>query len=365
MLLAFVPLFFAVASLTRATIVDAREQAARVVGRAIAAHVADVRTHGRDRRAPPSARGPRGTRRRRRRLRLRAGWGARRVRWVPSRRRCVARAKGDAGRRFGRGRTRHHGSFPRGGLARGRRERGDPGERRRGDGPRTAPRSVRRALHDRLRPCPARLRLFRADAPHRPACRAPGRGGQSRRERRADASRSAERSPGAGRARRKRPGHGGEAHRGGGDAHPQGGGAQGDDPTPHRHASSARAERTDGQCGPARGGPGARDRKPHRGLDGYGGSPPRRRDRQGAGEGFPAAHATRDRSHSPRRARLARLRAAGGPLGRRRRDPRAGGPRAVDPGRRVAGHAAEAVPFAAGRRGRRRRRCGCRCRHRG
>ncbi len=43
MLLAFVPLFFAVASLTRATILDAREQAARVVGRAIAAHVKDVR----------------------------------------------------------------------------------------------------------------------------------------------------------------------------------------------------------------------------------------------------------------------------------------------------------------------------------
>ncbi len=43
MLLAFVPLFFAVASLTRATILDAREQAARVVGRAIAVHVADVR----------------------------------------------------------------------------------------------------------------------------------------------------------------------------------------------------------------------------------------------------------------------------------------------------------------------------------
>ncbi len=43
MLLAFVPLFFAVASLTRATIVGTREQAARAVGRAIAAHVADVR----------------------------------------------------------------------------------------------------------------------------------------------------------------------------------------------------------------------------------------------------------------------------------------------------------------------------------
>jgi two-component system NtrC family sensor kinase len=44
MLLAFVPLFFAVASLTRATILGAREQAARVVGRAIAAHVTDVRS---------------------------------------------------------------------------------------------------------------------------------------------------------------------------------------------------------------------------------------------------------------------------------------------------------------------------------
>jgi two-component system, NtrC family, sensor kinase len=43
MLLAFVPLFFAVASLTRATIVGARAQAARAVGRSIAAHVADVR----------------------------------------------------------------------------------------------------------------------------------------------------------------------------------------------------------------------------------------------------------------------------------------------------------------------------------
>jgi two-component system NtrC family sensor kinase len=43
MLLAFVPLFFAVASLTRATIVGARAQAARAVGRAIAAHVAGVR----------------------------------------------------------------------------------------------------------------------------------------------------------------------------------------------------------------------------------------------------------------------------------------------------------------------------------
>jgi len=43
MLLAFVPLFFAVASLTRATILGAREQAARALGRAIAAHIADAR----------------------------------------------------------------------------------------------------------------------------------------------------------------------------------------------------------------------------------------------------------------------------------------------------------------------------------
>ncbi len=43
MLLAFVPLFFAVASLTRATIVGARAQAARAVGRSIAAHVEDAR----------------------------------------------------------------------------------------------------------------------------------------------------------------------------------------------------------------------------------------------------------------------------------------------------------------------------------
>ncbi len=46
MLLAFVPLFFAVASLTRATVVGTRVQAARAVGRAIAAHVADVRARG-------------------------------------------------------------------------------------------------------------------------------------------------------------------------------------------------------------------------------------------------------------------------------------------------------------------------------
>jgi two-component system NtrC family sensor kinase len=46
MLLAFVPLFFAVASLTRATIVGARAEAARAIGRAIAAHVADARGAG-------------------------------------------------------------------------------------------------------------------------------------------------------------------------------------------------------------------------------------------------------------------------------------------------------------------------------
>ncbi len=46
MLLAFVPLFFAVASLTRATILGAREQSARMLGRAIAAHVADARARG-------------------------------------------------------------------------------------------------------------------------------------------------------------------------------------------------------------------------------------------------------------------------------------------------------------------------------
>jgi signal transduction histidine kinase len=46
MLLAFVPLFFAVASLTQATVAGAREQAARVLGRAIAAHVADARATG-------------------------------------------------------------------------------------------------------------------------------------------------------------------------------------------------------------------------------------------------------------------------------------------------------------------------------
>jgi signal transduction histidine kinase len=46
MLLAFVPLFFAVASLARATVVGAREQSARTLGRAIAAHAADARAHG-------------------------------------------------------------------------------------------------------------------------------------------------------------------------------------------------------------------------------------------------------------------------------------------------------------------------------
>ncbi len=46
MLLAFVPLFFAVASLARATVLSAREQSARVLGRAIAAHVADAHAGG-------------------------------------------------------------------------------------------------------------------------------------------------------------------------------------------------------------------------------------------------------------------------------------------------------------------------------
>jgi two-component system NtrC family sensor kinase len=46
MLLAFVPLFFAVASLTRATILGTRDQSARTLGRAIAAHVADARSSG-------------------------------------------------------------------------------------------------------------------------------------------------------------------------------------------------------------------------------------------------------------------------------------------------------------------------------
>lgn len=46
MLLAFVPLFFAVASLAQVSVASAREQAARVLGRAIAAHVADARASG-------------------------------------------------------------------------------------------------------------------------------------------------------------------------------------------------------------------------------------------------------------------------------------------------------------------------------
>ncbi len=47
MLLAFVPLFFAVASLARATVLGGREQSARALGRAIAAHVADAYNSGR------------------------------------------------------------------------------------------------------------------------------------------------------------------------------------------------------------------------------------------------------------------------------------------------------------------------------
>jgi signal transduction histidine kinase len=46
MLLAFLPLFFAVASLARAASVHERELAARALGRAIAAHVADAQTTG-------------------------------------------------------------------------------------------------------------------------------------------------------------------------------------------------------------------------------------------------------------------------------------------------------------------------------
>ena len=46
MLLAFFPLFFAVASLTRATVLGARENAALAFGRAIAVHVAEARASG-------------------------------------------------------------------------------------------------------------------------------------------------------------------------------------------------------------------------------------------------------------------------------------------------------------------------------
>jgi two-component system NtrC family sensor kinase len=46
MLLAFVPLFFAVASLTRATVLDAREHGARALGRAIAAAVSEASSQG-------------------------------------------------------------------------------------------------------------------------------------------------------------------------------------------------------------------------------------------------------------------------------------------------------------------------------
>ena len=46
MLLAFVPLFFAVASVTRATLLGARETGARALGRAVAADVGEVRSRG-------------------------------------------------------------------------------------------------------------------------------------------------------------------------------------------------------------------------------------------------------------------------------------------------------------------------------
>src|SRR5262245_53299336 len=43
LVLAFVPLFFAVASLTRATMAGVRESSARALGRAVAGHVAAAR----------------------------------------------------------------------------------------------------------------------------------------------------------------------------------------------------------------------------------------------------------------------------------------------------------------------------------
>lgn len=46
MVLAFVPLFFAVASLTRATLRDVREASSRALGRTVAAHVGDARRSG-------------------------------------------------------------------------------------------------------------------------------------------------------------------------------------------------------------------------------------------------------------------------------------------------------------------------------
>ncbi len=46
MALGFVPLFFAVASLTRATLQGVREESSRALGRAVAAHVGDVRRTG-------------------------------------------------------------------------------------------------------------------------------------------------------------------------------------------------------------------------------------------------------------------------------------------------------------------------------
>ncbi|MBX3215289.1 MAG: hypothetical protein KF850_24855 [Labilithrix sp.] len=45
MLLAYVPLFFAIAQVTRATSLAYREDAARSLGRAVAAHVAEVRAN--------------------------------------------------------------------------------------------------------------------------------------------------------------------------------------------------------------------------------------------------------------------------------------------------------------------------------
>ena len=201
MLLAFVPLFFAVASLTRATVAGAREQSARVLGRAIAAHVADARAERPSARAVEKALeghagwdgvdaicvfDARGTRLacagspagRRRRCALRR-------REAPSRRRLVHGAAGRAldvvvARRTMRAVvTRVH--------------LDDAGASGR------LARAPRRALHGHLRAGAPRLRVLRADAPHRAPRRAARRRGRPRGERRAHAAR-----PALGRARAHR-----------------------------------------------------------------------------------------------------------------------------------------------------------------
>ena len=131
MLLAFVPLFFAVASLARATVPGAREQSARVLGRAIAAHVADATG-----RAPA-------TRAVERALEGHAGWDAVDAicvfaprRGAPRVRRIAAGRGGDARtaageRRVGDAGARRRRQGARRGVARGRRARGDAGAPRR------------------------------------------------------------------------------------------------------------------------------------------------------------------------------------------------------------------------------------------